>query len=557
MLFTSVDFAIFLAVVLSAYWLLRARLKAQNLLLLVASYIFYGYWDERFLYLIVISTTVDYCSAQIIDRGGILFSDRMKASTYLLGSALLFVVPDYSVVEVTQSGFLFSLHVDWQRLFGNRFGWHVLFTSLAILIVANLLYSFLQRQNDAQKRKAFLIVSIVSNLSILAFFKYFNFFASSFSAMSQNLLGITPEWYTLEIILPVGISFYTFQTMSYSIDVYRHELKASRNLTAFAAYVSFFPQLVAGPIERGKQLLPQFQRLRSFPTPGDIREGCWLIAWGLFKKLVIADNLAIIVNRTFAPFDQMVTSVSVPEDGLRLLMALYAFAFQIYCDFSGYTDIARGTAKLFGFNLMINFRLPYFATDPSSFWRRWHISLSTWLRDYLYIPLGGNRGGKLMVYRNLMLTMLLGGLWHGASWTFVIWGAYQGALLSIYRMLGIDAERDGYARLKKGLMIVFFFQLTCLGWLIFRAPNVNTIAVFLESILLHPFGSEQAWEDLKTILFYTWFLILFQVIQYRTDDLNPMANWHWFIRLNVWVYVIMSVLVLANPGGQEFIYFAF
>jgi len=533
---------------------MRRRLTGQNLLLLAASYFFYGYWDVSFLYLIVISTVVDYSCAQMIDRGRLSLNDRVKASLFLLASALLFVMPDYSAVS-RESGFL--LDIDWQLLFGNVFGWQVFFCSLVIVIVANLVYSSLQAQGDKQKRKTFMIISIVSNLSILGFFKYFNFFADSFSAMSQSLLGITPEWYTLEIILPVGISFYTFQTLSYTIDVYRRELRASKNLTEFAAYVSFFPQLVAGPIERGKQLLPQFQKLRPMPTREDIREGCWLIGWGLFKKLVIADNLAIVVNRTFAPFDQMVAGLSTPEDGLRLLVALYAFALQIYCDFSGYTDIARGTAKLFGFNLMINFRLPYFATDPSSFWRRWHISLSTWLRDYLYIPLGGNRGSSLMTYRNLSLTMLLGGLWHGASWTFVIWGAYQGALLSIYRALGIDAERAGYPGWKKVMMMIFFFHLTCIGWLIFRAQNVDTIAIFLESILLHPFGSEQAWLDLKTIFFYSWFLILFQIIQYRSGNLNPMANWHWFVRLNVWIYIIMSLLTLASSGGAEFIYFAF
>lgn len=557
MLFTSIDFAVFLVVVLAVYWLLRGRLTPQNLLLLAASYFFYGYWDVRFLYLIVISTVVDYSCARMIDRGSMALTDRLKASGFLLGSALLFVVPDYNVVQFQHSGLQFSLQVEWALLFAHAFGWKVFAASLIAVVLANLSYSRLQKLDEAHKRKGFVIASIVANLSILGFFKYFNFFADSFSGISQTLFGITPEWYTLEIILPVGISFYTFQTMSYTIDVYRRELKASKKLIDFAAYVSFFPQLVAGPIERGKRLLPQFQKLRPPPERGDIQEGCWLIAWGLFKKLVIADNLALVVNQTFAPFDQMLTGISTPEDGLRLLVALYAFALQIYCDFSGYTDIARGTARLFGFNLMINFRLPYFATDPSSFWRRWHISLSTWLRDYLYIPLGGNRGSSLMTYRNLSLTMLLGGLWHGASWTFVIWGAYQGALLCIYRALGIDGERAGFAAWKKLLMMVFFFQLTCIGWLIFRAQNVETISIFLDSIFLHPFGSEQAWLDLKTIFFYAWFLILFQVIQYRTGNLNPMTNWHWFVRLNVWIYVVMSLLTLASSSGREFIYFAF
>ncbi len=557
MLFTSFDFAIFLALVLSSYWLLRERLSAQNLLLLIASYFFYGYWDIRFLYLIVISSSVDFCAAQMIDRGHISRKNRITISVFVLLSALFFIVPDFNAVTWFQNGSGFPLHIAWTELLSNAFGWKVFFVSLFVLLVAGQAYPYFKSINEQKKRKIFLAVSMVSNLSILGFFKYFNFFADSFSVFSEQLFGVTPEWYTLEIILPVGISFYTFQTMSYTIDVYRRELKSSEKLIEFAAFVSFFPQLVAGPIERGKQLLPQFQKLRTTPTGEEIRHGCWLIAWGLFKKMVIADNLALIVNRTFAPFDQLAAGISAPEDGLRLLVALYAFAFQIYCDFSGYTDIARGTAKLFGFKLMINFRLPYFATDPSSFWRRWHISLSTWLRDYLYVPLGGNRGGKWMTYRNLMLTMVLGGLWHGAAWTFVLWGTYQGALLSIYRALGIDAERSQYPAWKKLLMIAFFFQLTCIGWLIFRAQNVETIALFLESILLHPFGSEQAWLDMKTLLFYIWFLLIFQFIQYRSSDLNPMANWHWFIRLNVWLYIIMSLLTLASSGGQEFIYFAF
>lgn len=553
MLFTSFDFALFLLVVLSAYWLLRGRLSGQNLLLLIASYFFYGYWDVSFLFLIVISTAVDYCSAQMIDRGSMSLQDRLKASAFLLGAAVLFVLPDYNAVSVDG----FSWQVQWSQLLSKQLGWQVLVGSVVVVVLFNLLYGYFESIEQSRKRKVFIVVSIVSNLSILGFFKYFNFFADSFSAMSQTLLGITPEWYTLEIILPVGISFYTFQTMSYTIDVYRREIPASKKFLDFAAYVSFFPQLVAGPIERGKSLLPQFQRLRPTPDRDELREGVWLITWGLFKKLVIADNLAVIVNQTFAPFDQMMAAASTPEDGLRLLVALYAFALQIYCDFSGYTDIARGTAKLFGFNLMINFRLPYFATDPSSFWRRWHISLSSWLRDYLYIPLGGNRGGSWMTYRNLSITMLLGGLWHGASWTFVIWGAYHGALLSIYRMLGINGERAGTPWWKKGLMMLFFFQLTCIGWLIFRAQNVETIVIFLESMVLHPFGSEQAWQDFKTIGFYAWFLILFQIIQYRSDNLNPMVNWHWFVRLNVWIYIIMSLLTLGSTSGQEFIYFAF
>jgi len=557
-LFTSIEFAFFFIIVLAIYWTIQGRLSAQNLLLLVASYIFYGVWDPRFLFLIVISTVVDYSCALMVDKGKISQKHRLVASLFLVISAFLFVVFQFNAIDVQNVGFKFAVNIDWNNLFSDSFGWIVLAISIAFVILANMLYPKFIQMDEIFRRKFFMITSISSNLIILGFFKYFNFFAESFTSMSESIFGISPAWYTLDIILPVGISFYTFQTMSYTIDVYRREMKATTNMLNFAAYVSFFPQLVAGPIERGKQLLPQFERTRSKITLEDFRLGCWLIAWGLFKKLVIADNVALVANNTFAPYDAMTNeAVTAPDDGLRLLIALYAFAIQIYCDFSGYTDIARGTAKLLGFNLMINFRLPYFATDPSSFWRRWHISLSTWLRDYLYISLGGNRGSSLQTHRNLFLTMLLGGLWHGAAWTFIIWGAYQGALLSIYRALGVDAERGNYTRWKKFFMIIFFFQLTCIGWLIFRAQNVETIGIFLQSIFLSPFGSLEAWENFKTLLYYSWFLIIFQIIQHKTNNLNPMENWHWFIKLNIWIYIIMSLLVLASPGGQEFIYFAF
>lgn len=557
MLFTSIDFAIFLFIVLIAYWVLKRHLSAQNILIVASSYFFYGYWDIRFLFLIVLSTIVDYCMAQMIDDGEVSKKDRFKVSLSLLVSALIFLVIQYDAINVDLNNL--SPTIDWANVFKNSLGWQIFVAASAIVITANILYTQFPQFIQHNKKKIFLFISIATNLAILGFFKYFNFFADSFVVMSESLFGYTPGAFTLDIILPVGISFYTFQTMSYTIDVYRGEIKASKKLTEFAAYVSFFPQLVAGPIERGKLLLPQFQKARPTPEWSDIREGVWLIFWGLFKKLVIADNLAKIVNPTFEYYASGAPAGAIPPtDSLSLVIVLYAFALQIYCDFSGYTDIARGTAKLFGFNLMVNFRLPYFATDPSSFWRRWHISLSSWLRDYLYIPLGGNRHGSLLTYRNLMLTMILGGLWHGAAWTFVIWGLYQGALLSIYRALGIDAEMSGnYPQWKKILMIIFFFQLTCIGWLIFRADSPATIVNYLEGIIFNPLTTPQSWDLLKTLLFYSWFLIVFQVFQYKANNLNPMESWHWFIRLNIWVYIMMSLLVLAAAGGQEFIYFAF
>jgi D-alanyl-lipoteichoic acid acyltransferase DltB (MBOAT superfamily) len=405
-------------------------------------------------------------------------------------------------------------------------------------------------------RKLFLILSVAVNLCILGVFKYFNFFASNLTSLLQSVFDITPNALTLNIILPVGISFYTFKTISYSVDVYRGNINA-RSLSEVAAYIAFFPQLLAGPIERSKNFLTQFEQRREM-TPDKFREGTWLIFWGLYKKMVIADRMAMLVNGVFAPFDKITSgnTVAVPEDGLRLLIAVYAFAIQIYCDFSGYSDMAIGTAKLLGFDTMLNFNLPYFSRTPSEFWRRWHISLSTWLRDYLYIPLGGNRGGNIALYRNLMITMLLGGLWHGAAWTFVLWGAFHGIILVIYRALGISSEKPApkWLAVAQGLIM---FHLICLGWLLFRAHNLETVRIFLKSIIFNPHMSAAAFESLKDLIYYSWFLIAFQVIQRFTAKLDPMSLWPWFLRLNIWVFILMSLMRLCVKGGQEFIYFAF
>ena len=421
--------------------------------------------------------------------------------------------------------------------------------------VANILYLTIVGLKESSRRKICLTLSIVANLGILATFKYFDFFASSLSSLAESTFGFTPSDWTLGFVLPVGISFYTFQTMSYSIDVYRGKTPASDRFLDVAAYVAFFPQLVAGPIERASQLLPQFHEIRPNLDLDRFRRAAWLIIWGFFKKLVVADNMAVIVNATFGPYDD--GNFALPPDGLTLLVALYAFAFQIYGDFSGYTDIARGIAKLLGFDLMRNFDLPYFATSPSDFWKRWHISLSSWLRDYLYIPLGGNKGGPWATYRNLTVTMLLGGLWHGAAWNFVIWGAYHGVLLSIYRALGIRTEAGSYPRVVVLLLGILMFHLTCIGWLLFRAQNVGTIVAFLEGIVLHPVASEQTWIDLLQVMKYCWFLVLFQVAQAITRTQDPLRRWPWFVRLNIWIFVFMSLFALSAGGGQEFIYFAF
>jgi D-alanyl-lipoteichoic acid acyltransferase DltB (MBOAT superfamily) len=345
--------------------------------------------------------------------------------------------------------------------------------------------------------------------------------------------------------------------MGYTIDVYRRQMEPSESFIEFGGFLAFFPHLVAGPIQRSSGLLLQFREPRPPVTRDDVREALWLIAWGLYKKMVVADNMGLIANGIFGPYDKVTGPMSVPNDGLRLLVGLYAFAFQIYGDFSGYSDIARGTAKLLGFDIMINFNLPYFATSPSSFWRRWHISLSTWLRDYLYIGLGGNRGGAIKTYRNLFLTMLLGGLWHGAAWTFVLWGAYHGILLIVYRLLGLRTEEKDnpwYVNVMLGLVM---FHLTCIGWLLFRAKNLATVGVFLQAIFLHPHSSPEAAQLFHSFVFYAWFLVFFQVIQGTMGTLSPMRRLPWFALLNIWAFILMSLASLSVQTSQEFIYFDF
>ena len=557
MLFNSTTFAIFFVIIFSLYWLLRRSYRRQNLLLLVASYIFYGWWDIRFLFLIVVSTVIDYSSSLMIDRGRMTVSERLKAAGLLIFAALFCVTPDWTGFGLSLSNAFPFVTADCGSFWpAASSGYRILAVSLAAIILFNMAASFVARLNVDLRRKFFLFLSILINLSILGFFKYFNFFAESLTSMSQALFHYTPPAVTLNIVLPVGISFFTFQTMSHTIDVYRKKIPAASSLMDLAAYVSFFPQLVAGPIERGAHLLPQFQRSRTV-NRAEIKEGLWLIFWGLYKKMVVADSLAKLVNSTFGPFDSLSSAVTVPEDGIRLLIAVYAFAFQIYCDFSGYTDIARGTAKLLGFDIMLNFNLPYFARSPSEFWKRWHISLSTWLRDYLYIPLGGNRKGTFNLYRNLMITMVLGGLWHGASWTFVIWGGFHGIILVLYRLLAPDMDRNKMGFVKSTVSMVIMFHLICFGWLIFRAQNLETLSVFTRSIFLNPHWSPEAGQCLRKLVFYCWFLVLFQIIQAKTRTLDPLSIWPRFARLNVWLFVIMSIFSLSQRTTQEFIYFAF
>lgn len=387
MLFNSITYFIFLATVFSCYWFVfKFSHKLQIILLLISSYIFYGWWDYRFLSLIFLSTLVDY----------------------LVGIEL-------------------------------------------------------EKEDKPRRRNILLSLSVIFNIGMLFTFKYYNFFIENFRSLSESL-GFAVNYYSLRIILPVGISFYTFQTLSYTIDVWKKRIPATRDFLRFATFVSFFPQLVAGPIERASNLLPQFFEKKKFNADQAI-SGINLIIWGLFKKVVIADNCAVYVNSVFENYQE--------QNSLTLILGAFYFAFQIYGDFSGYSDIAIGTARLFGFDLMRNFDYPYFSRNISEFWRRWHISLSTWFRDYVYIPLGGSRGSLPISIRNIFIVFLISGLWHGANWTFLAWGGIHAFLFipAFLNRKNYKANKSN-AGIKDIFKIVFTFFVVCIAWVFFRAENV-------------------------------------------------------------------------------------
>ena len=471
MLFNSLTFLLFFSAVYVSYRALGKRPKLQNRLLLIASYVFYGYWDWRFLFLIAASTALDY----------------------------------------------------W----------------LGSLIV----------QHPLQKRRI-LVTSVTFNLGLLFLFKYFNFFIENFVVMMKGI-GLDASSPALDIMLPLGISFFTFQKMTYIIELYKGHLEARYDFLDFALFVCFFPLLLSGPIERATSLLPQISKPRVM-TADHIKEGIWLITWGLFQKVYIADNIAPMVNKIFAP--------DWSGTGAEALVGIYAYAIQIYCDFSGYTDIARGVAKLLGFDIRLNFDLPYFATNPSDFWRRWHISLSSWLRDYVYIPLGGSREGEWRTARNLFLTMVLVGLWHGAAWTFVLWGAYQGGLLISYRLVARSAFRARWlpelGLVGKALAIIGMFHLTCLGWLLFRAQSFGQVVDFVSLIAGQFAPGPAALTLLESLLGYAAILVVVQMIQYtrHTALIREQAS----LPVRGVVYGILVYLMVLHGGVSEsFIYFQF
>ena len=470
MLFNSPLFLIFFAVTYILYLATRRSLPIQNALLLIASYVFYGAWDWRFLSLIWASTAVDYLAAIGIEAS-----------------------------------------------------------------------------HTQRRRRLFLIASVTFNLGLLGFFKYYDFGISSFATLLSQF-GFTPHLPTLRLILPVGISFYTFQTMSYSIDVYRGKCHAERNPLVVALYVAFFPQLVAGPIERACRLMPQLKQPRVV-SRRDLLIGAHQILLGYFKKVVLADSLAPMVDQVFASPHSY--------SGMIVLLATLGFAVQIYGDFAGYSLIARGLARLMGIELMVNFRFPYFADSPRDFWRRWHISLSSWLREYLYIGLGGSRLGRVRTYVNLMITMILGGLWHGAAWNFVLWGFYHGVLLVIWHALeGLDFGWKRKNALRSIFSISTTLGFTLFGWILFRCSSTAQIADVTRQIVTDMRWTPDAWQFALPVISSCVLLPTFHYWQMVTQDEFVLLRLPLPQRCAAFTFLFVSI-VTVGFHSTPFIYFQF
>ena len=401
----------------------------------------------------------------------------------------------------------------------------------------------IQHSENEKVRKGFFYLSLATNLGLLGFFKYFNFFIESTETLLNNL-GLEINTWTLNIILPVGISFYTFQTLSYTIDVYRKRIKSTNDFIAFAAFVSFFPQLVAGPIERASHLLPQFLKPRALSF-NQFGLGSKIFLWGLFKKVVVADNLASYVDIVFE--NQEIYG------GLVNVIAIIFFAFQIYCDFSGYSNMAIGLAKMFGFDLMQNFNVPYFATTLKTFWQKWHISLSTWFRDYVYIPLGGNRAGNMRMYLNLVITFLVSGLWHGANWTFIIWGGIHGLFFIVEGIL-IGTNRDTW--IKRFLGLLTTFTGVCFAWIFFRAQDFTHAIEFIQNTfsldythVLKPYRLVVAFIGISTLVFFDYLK--------KNKTAKALYTSYMPLRYGFYYLLIFMIVLFGNTNSQEFIYFQF
>ncbi|MEI7502967.1 MAG: MBOAT family O-acyltransferase [Paludibacter sp.] len=494
MLFNSIDFAIFLPIVFLLYWFAtKGSFKLQNILLLVASYFFYGCWDWRFLFLLVFSTLLDYFTGLMMYRSGGASGGATQSRT--------------------------------------------------------------PTRRDERMKKFWFWLSVGINLGFFGVFKYYNFFAASF-ADGLSLLGFQANFWTLQVILPVGISFYTFHGLSYVIDIYYNRIKPERNFIHYSVFVSFFPLLVAGPIERATHLLPQILKKREFDFHKAV-DGLRQILWGLFKKIVIADNCARYANDIFNNYQN--------QSGSTLLLGGIFFAFQIYGDFSGYSDIALGTARLFGIELLRNFAFPYFSRDIAEFWRRWHISLTTWFRDYLYIPLGGSRGGKWQAIRNTFIIFLVSGFWHGANWTFIAWGAFHALLFLPLLLLQKNrkntnaiAEGRWLPNVKEIVQMTSTFLVVVVGWIFFRAPSISDAFLYIGGIFDKSLLSMPTYivGMTKTISFVILLVMVewFQRNKKHGLELSSINN-H-FVKWSVY-YALIAIILEFGASSQSFIYFQF
>jgi alginate O-acetyltransferase complex protein AlgI len=544
--YTSWVFWLLFALVLLPYWLLRRR--AQNMLLLVASYVFYGFWDYRFLFLILISTVIDFIGGLGVVGIRLSAARLARLGLLLIFSALALCTPiDYrALAAALLSG---NGQQACAALPHQLSDYWITLLVAALVATYTCLLPYLYALSQDARRKTFLTISMVANLAILGFFKYCDFFIASMGSALQSL-GFEASLATLDIILPAGISFYTFQAMSYTIDLYRGDAAPTDNFADFALFVCFFPHLVAGPIMRAHTLLPQVTQDRHL-APGAVEEGLYLVLIGLFKKMVVADNLANLANIVFDRY-----AAGADTSGPEVLVGTYAFAFQIYGDFSGYSSIARGISRWLGFELVINFDNPYLAVSPSDFWRRWHISLSTWLRDYLYFALGGNRLGNVIMYRNLMMTMFLGGLWHGANWTFVAWGLYHGFILCVFRLLPLrDPPRS--APLRWLGRVVLMFHLTCIGWLFFRAATIGAALGMVASLCTDWRITPLVPTGVALLAFYAGPMFFWEASMEGERRLDQIHQQSWTRQALQLAYLLMMFLLFTAAESQEFIYFQF
>ena len=474
MLFNSFEFLVFLPVVFALYWFVFKKRKPQNALIVLASYVFYGWGDWKFLFLIAFTSLCSFLSGLLIGKN----------------------------------------------------------------------------EGNQSRQKWISAANIIVNLGVLGVFKYYNFFADNLKIL-LGAIGFEADFVTLNVILPVGISFYTFQALSYSIDVYKGKIKPTNDIVEFFAYISFFPQLVAGPIERATNLLPQFQKERQFDYANAV-DGMRQMLWGFFKKMVVADKCAMIVNAHWSEYETLPT--------VSLIVLAVLFSFQIYCDFSGYSDIAIGCARLFGFDLKQNFNQPYLSRSIPEFWRKWHISLTTWFRDYIYFPLGGSRCEKWKIIRNVFIVWAVSGLWHGANWTFVCWGLYHAVLLAIYNLLSINTKYKEPVTLKNIPQIALTFVLAVIGWVIFRAESMTQAVGFFKAMLTNEFFGRMSEIYGKPALALAGLLMVLEylqrgkahVLEFPDNKIFKLK----FVRIST--YVVIAFVILWMKGKQsEFIYFQF